>query len=95
MRIDWFTKAALAAIVVLLALITLRPYVAPEVAHAQGDLTGMQFAATPVGYSFFDSRTGELWEYSGTGLVKKYRINKPGDPLTKEKQARVKTPRSG
>jgi hypothetical protein len=85
MRIDSFTKAALAAMVVLLALIALRPYLAPDVAHAQGPFTGMQFAATPVGYSFFDPRTGELWEYSGTGLVKKYRISKPGEPLVKEK----------
>ena len=84
MRIDSFTKAALTAIVILLAVMALRPYIAPDVAKAQGALTGMQFAATPVGYSFFDAHTGELWEYSGTGLVKKYRINKPGQPLVKE-----------
>ena len=85
MRIDFFTKAALAAIVFLLALMALRPYAAPDVAHAQTALLGIQFAATPVGYSFFDPRTGELWEYSGTGLVKKYRINKPGEPMVKER----------
>jgi hypothetical protein len=75
----------LVAIAILLGVIAFRPYISPETtAHAQGAFTGLQFVATPVGYSFFDSRTGEVWEYSGVGLVKKYRINKPGQPLVKE-----------
>jgi hypothetical protein len=85
MRFDLFGKLSLAAIAIFLGIIALRPWFSPDVTvRAQGAFTGMQFAATPVGYSFFDSRTGELWEYSNTTLVKKYRIVKPGQPLVKE-----------
>ena len=86
MKIDALTKAVLAAIAVLLAAIAIEPYAGPNnrTVHAQGQFTGMQFAVTPVGYSFFDTRTGEGWEYSGTALSTKYRLSKPGQPLVKE-----------
>ena len=86
MRIDFYTKAVLTVIAGLLAMVAFRPWVSPDaVAHAQGSLSELQFAATPVGYSFFDARTGDLWEYSGTGIHAKFRLTKPGMPLVKEK----------
>ena len=86
MRIDWYSKAVLTVIALALASMAIRPWVSPDqIAHAQGSLPELQFGATPVGYSFFDAKTGELWEYSGTAVHAKFRLTKPGQPLLKEK----------
>ena len=82
MKIDLYTKAVLTGIAVLLTALALRP---GTVVQAQGSFTGVQFAVTPVGYSFFDSRTGEVWEYNGTALHTTYRVPKLGQPLVKDK----------
>lgn len=81
MRIDFYTKAVLTVIAISLA--TLALHSGDAVAHAQSTAGELQFAATPVGYSFFDPRTGDLWEYSGTGIHGKFRLAKPGAPLVK------------
>ena len=86
MRLDVYTKAVLTVIAAALSVLAIRPWVTPDaVVHAGAPAQEIQFAATPVGYSFFDSRTGDLWEYSGTGLHGKFRLTKPGMPLVKEK----------
>ena len=86
MRIDFYTKAILTVIAAALSSMAVRPWIVPDqVAHAQGAAPELQFAATPVGYSFFDARTGDLWEYSGTGIHGKFKLTKPGQPLIKEK----------
>lgn len=55
-------------------------------AQAQGSFAGVQFTDNG-DYTFFDSKTGEIWEYylGGGGLVKKFRLTKLGQPLVKEK----------
>jgi hypothetical protein len=68
MRFDMYSKVVLTTIALLLGLIVCRQYASPETAAAQGSLTGVQMAVTPLGYTFFDSRTGEVWEYSGANL---------------------------
>jgi hypothetical protein len=82
MRVESFLKAAaVLGLWVMAAGVWLRW---EGTVHAQGATAGMQFAVTPVGYSFFDPRTGEVFEYRGTDLVKKYRMARPGQPLVKE-----------
>jgi hypothetical protein len=86
MRIDTYMKAAFTLIALSLTAIAVRSWTSPDsVAHAQAPSPELQFAATPVGYSFFDARTGDLWEYSGTGIHGKFKLTKPGMPLVKEK----------
>jgi len=86
MRIDSYTKTVLTAIAISLASMAIRPWISPDqVARAETPAAEIQFAATPVGYSFFDAKTGDLWEYSGTGLHGKFKLTKPGMPLVKEK----------
>ena len=85
MRIDLYTKGVLTVIAVLLAVIAFRPYVSPDaVVQAQGSFAGVQFTGTWI--SFFDAKTGEIWNYNTYGgLEHKYRLNKLGAPLVKEK----------
>jgi hypothetical protein len=85
MRIDLFTKTVLTIIALLLAVVASRQYIDPASVSAQSSLTGVQMAVTPVGYTFFDSRTGELWEYNGPNLRSRYRLTKLGQALTPEK----------
>ena len=86
MRIDWYFKAVLTVIAVALTSLAVRPWIHPDqIAYAQAPMPELQVAVTPVGYSFFDARTGDLWEYSGTGVHAKFRLAKPGLPLVKEK----------
>jgi hypothetical protein len=101
MRSDLYTKAALTAIVILLAVIALKlPITQPQVnPKAETDTqtalpSGLQFAyAGNDHYAFFDSRTGEIWEYVGFSsrdysgndqLVYKYHLVSLGKPLTEE-----------
>jgi len=76
MRIDLYTKVVLTVIAGLLGVIALRPYVGPEVVQAQGAFSGVQFGASS--YSFFDSRTGEIYHYHDDGNYQKWRLNKLG-----------------
>jgi hypothetical protein len=85
MRIDLYTRTVLTLIALFLAAIAARPYFEPDTVAAQSALSGVQVAVTPVGYTFFDTRTGDLWEYSGANVHAKYRLAKPGQPLTPEK----------
>jgi hypothetical protein len=85
MRIDMYSKVVLTVIALLLGLLVCRQYVSPESVAAQGSFSGVQMAVTPLGYSFFDSRSGELWEYSGANLHAKHRLKVLGQALTAEK----------
>jgi hypothetical protein len=90
MRIDLYTRAVLTAIALLLAVIAVRPYVSPETtAFAQGTFAGVQFVdivdADSGSGTFFDTRSGEIWVYSGGGIRHKFRLTKLGQPIVKEK----------
>jgi hypothetical protein len=88
MRIDWYTKGVLTVIAVLLGVIALRPYVSPDaVAHAQGSFAGMQYGGGKFNPEFFDSRTGDMYDYE-EGFFKTplhLRMTKPGAPLVEVK----------
>ncbi len=83
MRIDWYTKGVLTVIAVLLGVIALRPYVSPDAVHAQGSFAGVQYSGPNIS-SFFDTKSGEVFEYSwngaGSSVVNKYRLTKLGAP---------------
>lgn len=97
MRTDIYTKTALTVIAIMLTVIAAKTLLSPETtASAQGPFAGVQANA---GYSFFDTRSGELWfyndgyslqprKYSNAQLAAKYRVAKLGQPLTLEYQAK-------
>jgi hypothetical protein len=64
MRTDTYTKAVLTVIALLLTLIACRQYVTPEPARAEGPFAGLQHAAAQGAYTFFDTRSGELYVYA-------------------------------
>jgi hypothetical protein len=72
---------------VLLGVIALRPYASPDaVAHAQGAFAGVQFSGEGGTYDFFDTRTGEVYDYDDiTGLQRHVRLMKLGAPLVRVK----------
>ena len=87
MKPDLYTKALLTVIAIMLSVIALRPMVSPEAtAQAQGSFAGL----IPAGpYAFFDTRTGDLWDYTyhGENTAKQldvwhYKMTRPGAPLT-------------
>ncbi|HZL55642.1 MAG TPA: hypothetical protein VFC21_01085 [Bryobacteraceae bacterium] len=74
----------LAVIATLLAVIAARPLIAPATtALAQGQAFTVQFSADVPSVSFFDPRSGEIWQYNATDgqLMRNLRLNKPGQPL--------------
>jgi hypothetical protein len=85
MRIDWYTKAVLTVIAVLLGVIAAKDYLRPEGVQAQG--VGLQFAGGPYNgdMSFFDPRTGDIAIYTDGHLTHKRRMTKLGEPMNKEK----------
>ena len=85
MRIDIYTKAVLTAIALFLGVIAFRPVFSPDsVAHAQGSFAGIQFTG-PAG-TFFDSRTGDIYEYYLPGrAIGHYKLTKLGAEIVEAK----------
>jgi hypothetical protein len=79
MRIDLYTKTILTLLVLLLAIIALKPMVTPGAVSAQSSFNGIQWHD----FSFFDSRTRDVWIYDGNGKVQgHYKLTQLGQPLT-------------
>ena len=83
MRIDLYTKTILTVIALLLAVIALKPVLQPQPVMAQGNLSGVQFAiGGDHGYWFFDTKTGDIWEYKVNTLpVVHDQLTQLGKPL--------------
>ena len=86
MQADWYTKGVLTVIAFLLAMIAFKQYVSPDsVVRADGSFAGVQYS-TSNGYNyFFDTRTGQIWEYYNPNNPSHYRLTKLGAPLLEQK----------
>ncbi|HXP87675.1 MAG TPA: hypothetical protein VN841_23280 [Bryobacteraceae bacterium] len=67
MRIDLYTKAIVTLIAVLLAVIALKPILQPQAAMAEGGFAGVQFSYSGGNHAFFNTNTGDVWEYGDNG----------------------------
>jgi len=101
MKPDLYTKAVLTVIAVMLTVIACNQYVSPAAtASAQSaPLASVQYSG-PTGYSFFDTRTGDVWEYTRAATVygtavpaaQHYvgKLTKLGAPLVGGEEVRIK-----
>jgi len=68
MKPDTYTKAVLTVIAIMLTLIACNRYIDPKTTGlAQGVFAGVQFSGMGTGARFFDTRTGEVWNYDEKG----------------------------
>ncbi|HEV3254735.1 MAG TPA: hypothetical protein VG033_10020 [Candidatus Acidoferrales bacterium] len=74
MRIDLYTKTILTIIALLLAVIVAKPILQPQPAIADGDhkYASVQFSYSGGDHAFFDSRTGDVWEYDKDGHFRQH-----------------------
>lgn len=80
MRIDLYTKTILTFIALLLAVSVLKPILQPPAAMADGPYGSVQFSYTTGGnHAFFDTRSGDVWEYGDNGHYKQhYKVHEFG-----------------
>jgi hypothetical protein len=67
MRIDLYTKMILTLIALLLAVVVLKPMLQPQAAMAEGAFAGIQFSYSGGNHAFFNTNTGDVWEYGDHG----------------------------
>jgi hypothetical protein len=63
MRIDLYAKTILTLVALLLAVNVLRPILQPQAAMADGHFSSIQFSYSGGNHAFFDTRSGDVWEY--------------------------------
>jgi hypothetical protein len=88
---DSYSKTCLTLIVLLLALIALRPIFSPTVADAQSYFSGLQISSESNGkFLLFDGNSGHIWYYDVfREVVTDYgRIETPGKLLIKESKGK-------
>lgn len=79
MRIDFFTKTILTLIALLLAVNVLKPILQPQAAMADGPYNSVQFSYSGGSHAFFDTSSGDVWEYGDNGRFKQhYRVHELG-----------------
>ncbi len=79
MRIDLYTKMILTLIALLLAVIALNPIFQPQSAMAQGNYSAIQFSYSGGNHAFFDTRSGDVWEYGDNGHFRQhYKVHEFG-----------------
>jgi hypothetical protein len=79
MRIDLYTKTILTLIAVLLAVFTLKPILQPQAVMAQGAFAGIQFGYNGGNHAFFNTNTGDVWEYGDHGNFRNhYKVRELG-----------------
>jgi hypothetical protein len=84
MKTDRYIKTVLTVIAIMLALIAARPLISPDTISAQTSFAGVQFATQGATFTFFDSRTGEVWRYNteNGAPMNRWQITKLGAPLS-------------
>jgi len=79
MRIDLYTKTILTIIALLLAVFTLKPILQPQAVMADGNYGHVQFSYSGGNHAFFDTRSGDVWEYGEDGHFKQhYKVHQLG-----------------
>jgi hypothetical protein len=80
MRIDLYTKTILTLIALLLAVIVLKPIFQPQATMADDrDYARIQFSYSGGNHAFFDSRSGDVWEYGDKGQFRQhYKVHEFG-----------------
>jgi hypothetical protein len=79
MRIDLYTKTILTLVALLLAVSVLKPIVQPQAAMADGPYGSFQFSYSGGNHAFFDTRSGDVWEYGDNGTFKQhYKVHEFG-----------------
>jgi hypothetical protein len=79
MRIDRYTKMILTLIALLLATLAFKPIFQPQPLMAAGGYTGIQFSYSGGNHAFFDSRSGDVWEYGDKGNFRNhYKVTELG-----------------
>src|SRR5580658_952344 len=79
MRIDVYTKTILTIIALFLAMFALKPILQPQAVMAQGAYAGIQFSYSGGNHAFFNTNTGDVWEYGDHGNFKShYKVHELG-----------------
>jgi hypothetical protein len=80
MRIDRYTKTILTIIALLIAVIVLKPILQPQATLADDrDYARVQFSYSGGNHAFFDTRTGDVWEYGDKGQFRQhYKVHEFG-----------------
>ena len=87
MKMDLYTRIILTFICLFLGMVAFKPFLDPDPGFAAYDdkFGNMQFAVNMQGAYFFDTRTGEIWNYirDGSNIVvqKLGTVAKMGEPL--------------
>ena len=78
-RIDLYTKMIVTLIALLLAVIVFKPIFQPQAAMAQGGYGSIQFSYSGGNHAFFDTRSGDVWEYGDHGNFRNhYKVHELG-----------------
>jgi len=79
MRVDLYTKTILTLIALFLAVMALKPIFEPQAAMAQGRYGGVQFSYSGGSHAFFDTNSGDVWEYGDNGHFRQhYKVHEFG-----------------
>ena len=86
MRIDLYTKTILTLVALLLAVIVMKPILQPQAAMADGPYGSIQFSYSGGNHAFFDTRSGDVWEYGDNGHFKQhYKVHEFGKDHDRDK----------
>ena len=79
MRTDLYTKTILTLIALLFAVFALKPVFQPQGVIAQGGFAGIQFSYGAGNHAFFNTNTGDVWEYGDHGNFRShYKVHEFG-----------------
>jgi hypothetical protein len=79
MRTDLYTKTILTLIAMLLAVIALKPIFQSQAVMAAGIFDHLQFSYSGGNHAFFDTSSGDVWEYGDNGHFRQhYKVQQLG-----------------
>jgi hypothetical protein len=79
MRADICTKTILTVIALFLAVFALKPMIQPQAVLAEGAYAGIQFSYSGDNHAFFNTNTGDVWEYGNDGHFRNhYKVSQFG-----------------